>query len=132
MLIFLAPNIHSFGRTLSDHVQEAFEILIEYWRQIISKMLKLLIWCKRSEKQENLVIAEENIKSGPRSTNIFHNNQKINEYMYRDVSNQTFSLGVRLLTETGEDSELAHRQKRPKVDASIFLLFFCDASERRV
>ena len=28
------------------------------------------------------------------------------------------------LTDTGEDSKLVHRRKRPKVDASIILLFF--------
>ena len=33
-----------------------------------------------------------------------------------------------MLTDTGEDSRLVHRQKRPKED----MLFFSDASERRV
>ena len=35
------------------------------------------------------------------------------------------------LTETGEDSKLVHRRKRPKVDTLFSSLFF-DASERRV
>ena len=35
------------------------------------------------------------------------------------------------LTDIGEDSKLVYRRKRPKVDASIFLLFF-DAFERRI
>ena len=35
------------------------------------------------------------------------------------------------LTDTGEDSKLVHRQKRPKVDP-LFSSLFSDASERRV
>ena len=34
------------------------------------------------------------------------------------------SMGMYGLTDTGEDSKFVHRRKRPKVDASIFLLFF--------
>ena len=36
-----------------------------------------------------------------------------------------------ILTDTGEDSKLVHRLKRPKVDASIFCSF-SDAAEQRV
>ena len=36
-----------------------------------------------------------------------------------------------ILTDTGEDSKLVHRRIRPKVD-TLFVLFFSDASERRV
>ena len=36
-----------------------------------------------------------------------------------------------VLTDTGEDSKLVHRRKRPKVD-TIFSSLFSDASERRV
>ena len=36
------------------------------------------------------------------------------------------------LTDTGEDSKLVHRRKRPKVDTLFSSLFFSDASERRV
>ena len=35
------------------------------------------------------------------------------------------------LTDTGEDSKLVHRRKRPKVD-TLFSSLFSDASERRV
>ena len=37
----------------------------------------------------------------------------------------------RKLTDTGEDSKLVHRRKRPKVD-TLFSYLFLDASERRV
>ena len=40
-------------------------------------------------------------------------------------------LSPNTLTDTGEDSKLLHRRKRPKVD-TLFCSFFCDASERRV
>ena len=40
------------------------------------------------------------------------------------LSNYEIYLVVFILTDTGEDSKLVHRRKRPKVDASIFLLFF--------
>ena len=36
-----------------------------------------------------------------------------------------------LLTDTGEDSKLLHKRKRPKVDTLLSSLFF-DASERQV
>ena len=36
-----------------------------------------------------------------------------------------------MLTDTGEDSKLVHRPKRPKVDM-VFSSLFSDASERRV
>ena len=40
-------------------------------------------------------------------------------------------LSLLIFTDTGEDSKLVHRQKRPKVDTLFSSLFF-DASERRV
>ena len=45
--------------------------------------------------------------------------------------NYYFSNGSLVLPDTGEDSKLVHRRKRPKVD-KLFSSFFSDASERRV
>ena len=54
---------------------------------------------------------------------IQENNIKLNLKMNKIIN--------AILTDTGGDSKLVHRRKRPKVD-TLFSSLFSDASERRV
>ena len=59
-----------------------------------------------------------------------------NKYSYKSGSYSKGSKSLKIvfnfLTDTGKDSKLVHRRKRPKVDTLFSSLFFSVASERRV
>ena len=68
------------------------------------------------------------------ATDSYDNELYYEEYYgedHKEIEKLLHHLNIKILTDTGKDSKLVHRQKRPKVD-TLFSSLFSDAFERRV
>ena len=118
-LLYLASNVF---QCMSTYKLEFFLIKLK-WKFVTYHLQKLVsfrfhifldnLWRRRLYFREK----SKMLFQSWRPKNIMKSNEKLLKY------------GV--LTDTGEDSKLVHRRKRPKVD-TLFSALFSDASERRV